>query len=290
MSRSLVVIAFTVAASLCPLGVAAQSQETVAQTTPSPPPQNIFDNKWHASISPYLWAPGISGTLVFRHPALTVPGEATINVATGPSNYLSFVDSGGMVAAEVRKNAFDISADLIFLNMSNNTGPTNVTITGPAGNVEIPVTASVGWHLNTTMWELEPGAMVAHGDAGDVVVFTGVRSISLKSSASWNFTGPIDLIPLIGSDSESVTVTDVLAGVRGRVNLGGPWFLPLYEDFGSGTSNTTTSQFYGGVGYAEHWGNILLFYRQLYFDQNNSGARARGLELNGLTLGATINL
>jgi hypothetical protein len=44
------------------------------------------------------------------------------------------------------------------------------------------------------------------------------------------------------------------------------------------------------VGYAEHWGNILLFYRQLYIDQNNNAARVRGLELNGLTLGATINL
>ena len=289
MSRSLVLVAFTVAVSLWPLGAAAQSQETVAQMTPSPPPQSIFDNKWHGSITPYVWAPGISGTLVFRHPALTGVGIATINVATGPSNYLSFVNSGGMVAGEVRKNAFDISADVIFLNMSNN-NTLNVTIGGPAGNVEIPVTASVGWHLNTTMWELEPGAMVAHGDAGDMIVFTGVRSISLKSSASWNFTGPIDLVPLTGSDSETVTVTDVLGGVRGRVNLGGRWFLPLYEDFGFGTSNTTTSQFYGGVGYGEHWGNLLLFYRQLYFDQNNSAARARGLELNGLTLGATINL
>lgn len=289
MSKSLVLVVFTVAASLWPLGAAAQSQP-VAQATPSPPPQSVFDNKWHASITPYLWAPGISGTLVFRHPALTSPGNvATINVGTGPSNYLSFVDSGGMVAGEVRKNAFDISADLIFLNMSNN-GSSNVTIGGPAGNVEIPVTASVGWHLNTTMWELEPGAMVAHGDAGDMIVFTGVRSISLKSSASWNFTGPIDLVPLTGSDSESVTVTDVLGGIRGRINLGGPWFVPLYQDFGFGTSNTTTSQFYGGVGYAEHWGNLLLFYRQLYFDQNNSASRARGLELNGLTLGATFNL
>ncbi|MGC2128782.1 MAG: hypothetical protein WA629_01680 [Candidatus Aquilonibacter sp.] len=288
MIRTLVLVAFALVVFVWPLGAAAQS-EVVAQATSSPSPQSVFDNKWHASITPYLWTPGISGTLVFHHPALTSPGEASINVGTGPSNYLSFVDSGGMVAGEVRKNALDISADLIFLNMSNNSS-NNVTITGPGGNVEIPVTSSVGWHLNTTMWELEPGAMVAHGDDGDMIVFTGVRSISLKSAASWSFTGPIDLIPLTGSDSESVTVTDLLGGVRGRVNLGGPWFVPLYADVGFGTSNTTTSQFYGGVGYAEHWGNLLLFYRQLYFDQNNSSARARGLELNGLTLGATINL
>jgi len=292
MSRSVLsAIAFSVL--LWPIGAFAQSSDVVAQATPTPPPQNAFDNKWHASITPYLWAPGISGTLVFRHPLL--PGaivgadkEASINVSTGPSNYLSFIDSGALVAGEVRKNAFDIAADVIFLNFSNN-GTANVTITGPGGKVEVPLTADVGWHLNQTMWELEPGLMFAHGDDGDAIVFTGVRSVSLKASASWSFSGPIDLIPLTGSDSESVTVTDVLGGIRGRVNIGPRWFVPLYQDIGFG-SQTTTTQFYGGIGYAEHWGNLLLFYRQLYFDQPGANARARGLELNGMTLGATINL
>jgi len=269
----------------------AQGQPPAAETTPSPEPglQTAFDNKWHGSITPYVWAPGISGTLVFHHPLLTGLGAASINVATGPSNYLSFANSAGMVAGEVRKNALDISADLIFLNMSN-TGSTNVTISGPGGKVQIPITSSVGWHMNTTMWELEPGAVIAHGDDGSAIVFSGVRSVSLKTSANWTFTGPIDLIPLTGSDSESATITDALVGVRGKLNIGGRWFVPLYQDFGWGTAGTTTTQFYGGFGYAEHWGNLLLFYRQLYFDQNTATARLRGLELNGLTLGATINL
>ncbi|HTV93434.1 MAG TPA: hypothetical protein VMG98_12035 [Verrucomicrobiae bacterium] len=288
MNRSALVAGIVVGACLWPMHGLAQSQPPV-QATPEPGLQEAFDGKWHASITPYVWAPGISGTLVFHHPLLTGVGVASINVATGPSNYLSFVDSGGMVSAEARNNAFDIAGDVIFLNMSNS-GSTNVTISGPGGVVQIPITSSVGWHLNTTMWELEPGLVVAHGDGGSAIVFTGARSVSLKATAGWTFTGPIDLIPLTGSDSESETITDGLIGARAKVRLGGRWFAPIYQDFGWGTANTTTSQFFGGFGYAEHWGNILLLYRQLYFDQESGTARVRGLELNGLTLGATINL
>jgi len=291
MNRCILVAGLVAGMWLSPMHVLAQSEPSAVQPTPTPEPglQEAFDNKWHGSISPYIWAPGISGTLVFHHPLLTGLGAASINVATGPSNYLSFVNSAGMVAGEVRKNALDLGADVIFLNLSN-TGSTKVTISGPGGVVQIPLTSSVGWHMNTTMWELEPGLVVAHGDGGSAIVFSGVRSLSLKTSANWTFTGPIDLIPLTGSDSESQTITDGLIGIRGKLNLGGRWFVPLYQDFGWGTAGTTTTQFYGGFGYAEHWGNLLLFYRQLYFDENTGAARVRGLELGGLSLGATINL
>ena len=289
MMKSALLASLVVAACLWPIHALAQSEPPLVQPTPEPSLQAPFENQWHASITPYIWAPGISGNLVFYHPALVGTGAASIGVATGPSNYLSFINSAAMVAGEVRKNAFDVSADLIFLNMSQ-TGANTVTITGPAGNVQIPVTAAVGWHLNTTMWELQPGLVVGHGEAGTAIVFTGVRSVSMRTSANWTFTGPINLVPLTGSDSESQTITDWLVGVRGKVNLGGRWFIPLYQDVGWGNANTTTTQFYGGLGYAEHWGNILLMYRQLFYDQTTSTARLRGLELNGLTLGATINL
>ena len=289
MKKSALLVGLAIGAWLWPVHGLAQSQPPAVGPTPEPALQETFDGKWQASISPYIWAPGISGTLVFHHPVLVGTGVAAINVATGPSNYLSFINSGGMVAGDVRNNAFDISADVIFLNLSHS-ALNNTTITGPGGIVQVPLTSSVGWHLNATLWELEPGLMVAHGDAGSAIVFTGVRSLSLKANASWSFTGPVNIIPLTGSDSESTTITDGLIGVRGKVSLGGRWFVPLYQDVGWGTAGTTTSQFYGGFGYAEHWGNLLLFYRQLYLDQNNGSARARGLELAGLSLGATINL
>jgi hypothetical protein len=289
MKKSALLMGLVLSALLWPIHALAQSQPPAVAPTPESASQDAFDGKWHASITPYIWAPGISGTLVFHHPVLVGTGVATIGVATGPSNYLSFLNSAGMVAAEVRKDSFDVTGDLIFLNMSQ-TGANNATISGPGGVVNIPVTAAVGWHLNTTMWELEPGWVAAHGEAGSLIVFTGVRSVSMKTNANWTFTGPIDLIPLTGSDSSSQTITDGLIGARAKLNLGGHWFAPIYQDIGWGTANTTTTQFFGGLGYSEHWGNIVLLYRQLFIDQTSGAARVRGLELNGLTLGATINL
>ncbi len=265
----------------------------VAQNTPASAIGAAFDGKWHTTIAPYIWVPGISGTLVFRHPGLAGVGgaatqESLINVSTGPTNYLAFINSGGLIAGELRKNAFSLAGDLMFLNLSH-TGSSNVTITGPGGRVEIPVTASVGWHLNNTLWELAPGVTVAHGSAGSIDAFAGVRSLSLRSDASWTFTGPLTLVPLTGSASESVTVADFIGGIRGKVRLGERWFLPYYGDLGTG-GDSTTSQYYVGFGYASHWGNLLLVYRSLGYNQTKEGARIKNLNLAGVALGATFEL
>jgi hypothetical protein len=273
-----------------PLGAASQQMtpQPAATPTPSAFQYDAFDNKWHASITPYLWAPGISGQLQFRRPALIGVGLATIAVATGPTNYLGFFNFGALVAGEMRKNAFDVSADVIWLNLSHY-GSSNVTITGPLGNVEIPVSTSVGWRLTTTMWELEPGVVFTHGTGGNGVFFAGVRSIGMTSAASWAFTGPIDLVPLTGSTSGSKTITDFITGLRGRVALGGRWFMPLYGDVGWGGQNTT-NQWYAGIGHAERWGSLELFYRQLYYNDTSATPILHNLQLGGLALGATINL
>jgi len=283
-------VALALAAFLLPVCAAAQSTPAAAPTTA---PAASPDNAWHATLSPYLWLPGISGTLSLKHPALAPGGGpgtgfANINIATGPNNYLSFVNSGGLVAAEVSKGAFDIGADLLFLNLSH-TGSANVTITGPLGNVEIPVTSAVGWHMNQTLWELTPGMTLAHGPAGSIGAFVGVRSLSMTAAANWTFTGPIDLVPLSDQASGNVTLTDFIGGVRGKLALGDKWFAPYYVDFGSGTSNSTY-QYFAGVGYAQHWGNLVLFYRDLGYNQTNADARLQNISLGGLGLGVTFNL
>jgi hypothetical protein len=271
----------------------AESPAPGAPSSGAPAQRNEFDNTWHTTVSPYVWLPGIKGTLVFRRPVLAgaVGGainQAQINVSTGPSNYLSFINSGGLVAANVRKGLFNVGADLIFLNLSHS-GSSGVTITGPGGKVEVPVSAAVGWHINSTIWELVPGFTVAHGDAGSLDVFAGVRSLSMTSAANWTFTGPIMLVPLTGQGSLSFNLTDFIGGIRGSIRLGGRWFIPYYGDAGSGGGNST-SQYYAGIGYAQHWGNLLLFYRDLNYSETGDTARIRNLELAGLALGATFNL
>lgn len=284
MKKATVGGALALAAFLIPLCAAAQSTPASA-----PSPAATPDNAWHTTISPYIWLPGISGTLSLKHPALTPGGGfANVNIATGPSNYLSFINSGGLVAADVSKGAFDIGADLLFLNLSH-TGSANVTITGPLGNVEIPVTSAVGWHMNQTLWEITPGVTIARGSGGSIGAFVGVRSLSMTASANWTFTGPIDLVPLSDQAGGNATLTDFIGGVRGKLNLGDKWFAPYYVDFGSGTSNSTY-QYFAGVGYAQKWGNYVLFYRDLGYNQTNADARLQNISLGGLGFGVTFNL
>ncbi|HEX8805894.1 MAG TPA: hypothetical protein VF741_03050, partial [Candidatus Aquilonibacter sp.] len=202
--------------------------------------------------------------------------------------YLGFLNSGALIAGELRKNAFDVGADVMWLNMSHY-GSSTVTISGPLGIVEIPVTSSVGWRLTSTIWELEPGLVFTHGTGGNGVFFVGARSFGMTGAVSWAFTGPIDLISLTGNASTSKNITDFITGVRGRASLGGGWFVPLYVDTGWG-GQSTTYQWYAGVGHLERWGSLSLFYRDLYLNDTSNTAIIHNLNLAGLALGATINL
>jgi hypothetical protein len=280
-------VAFALALSVAPLSVCAQTTSPAPVATPAPTMQSQ-DNTWHTTISPYLWLPGIGGTLSLKHPALTEAGDANVNINTGPSNYLSFINGGGLIAANVSKGAFDVGADLMFLNLSHN-GNSAVTITGPLGELQIPVTSAVGWHLNATLWELTPGMTLAHGSGGDVGAFIGVRSLSLTAAANWTFTGPIDLVPLTGQAGGNATLTDFIGGVRGKLALGDKWYVPYYVDFGGGNANSTY-QWYTGIAYAQHWGDLTLFYRDLGYNQTNSDARLQNVNLAGLGFGATFKL
>lgn len=289
MKRFAYGVAMLLAVASWPIHGPAQQMTPAPRATPMAPDRqyDAFDDRWHASITPYVWLPGISGDLNFHRPPIVGTGLAIISIATGPSNYLSFLNFGALVAGEVRKNAFDVAGDVIWLNMSHH-GSSNVTITGPGGNVEIPISSSVGWRLTTTMWELEPGLVFAHGSGGNGIYFAGVRSVSVTSAASWAFTGPIDLVPLTGNVADSASITDFITGARGRLGLGSGWFMPLYGDVGWG-NQTTTNQWYAGIGHVQRWGSLELFYRQLYFNQ--TGQRVlQNIQLSGLTLGATINL
>ena len=237
-----------------------------------------------------MWLPSISGTLTFHHPALNAivgSNDAQIAVGASASSILSHLNSGGLIAGEIRKDAFAVGADLIFMNLSDS-GNRAVTITGPDGKVEIPLTSAIGTHVNNTIWEIIPGYTLTHGQWGNLDAFVGVRSISVHSTLGWTFTGPIDIVPLTGSANADINLTDFIGGIRGKVRLSDHFFIPYYGDLGSGSSNST-SQYYTGIGYAEHWGNLLLLYRSLGYNQNG-GQFLQHVNISGLAFGATFKL
>ena len=75
-----------------------------------------------------------------------------------------------------------------------------------------------------------------------------------------------------GSAETGADLWDGVVGVRGRVTLANSaWFVPLYLDAGTGTSKFTWQGLLG-VGYAFGWGDLLLVYRQLAFDEGGRAA------------------
>lgn len=74
------------------------------------------NDKWHFSITPYLWAPNIDGTLSFDTPQRL---SASPNVEVGPNSYLENLDFAVMLAAEVRKKRWSVFTDLIYLDFSS---------------------------------------------------------------------------------------------------------------------------------------------------------------------------
>lgn len=58
------------------------------------------DGKWQFSITPYLWAPNIDGTLSFNIPSRAI---ASPNMGVGPNDYLENLDFALMISGEVRR-------------------------------------------------------------------------------------------------------------------------------------------------------------------------------------------
>jgi hypothetical protein len=109
--RVLVVLFGTV----CALGLAvhdaaAQSQSTMAspQRTDAPDP---VDPGWHVDVAPYLWFPGINGTVgVLDH-------DSSVHVTA--RDVLSYFNFGLMGAVETRYNRIIIPVDFMWVRLKD---------------------------------------------------------------------------------------------------------------------------------------------------------------------------
>jgi len=76
--------------------------------------------------------------------------------------------------------------------------------------------------------------------------------------------------------------------VEGRVKLGdGGWFVPYYLDAGTGGSKATW-QAQTGIGYAFRWGDLVLGYRYLAWEQDDDKT-IKDLKLYGFGLGGVFH-
>ena len=216
-------------------------------------------DQWRFALTPYLWLPNVDGTLKFSVP----PGAGgSPSVEVGPNSYLENLDFALMLAGEARRGNWAIISDLIYLDFSDESSAVR-----SVGGTPVTVSQSTSTGLKGLAWELAVSYTVAQSPTATFEVLGGFRYLGVEASVQWQLAGPSSLLPQAGSQTQNVDLWDAIVGVRGRVKLGGGnWYVPYYLDAGAGSS-ALTWQGMTGIGYSFRWGDALLAYRHLFYDQ-----------------------
>ena len=254
----------------------------VAAAPPAGAAEDMFDGKWHFALTPYLWLPDMTGTVTYQNPS---GAGGSLTATANPTGYLQSLDFAAMFAAEARKGEVVIFTDYIYLHLGANDAAVQ-SVTGPGGNVQVPINLGGSWSVVTNVWTLAAGISVWHQPEGFLDLFAGMRLLNFSSSIGWNFSGPTSGLANSGSASQTYNIWDAIVGLKGQVRLGesdSSWFMPYYADIG-GASNNWTWQAALGVGYHLTWGDAVLLVRSLSYDVNDK----LDLRMTGPVLGVTF--
>ena len=247
------------------------------------------DEDWKFSVSPYLWLPTFNATFKYSLP----PSTGSPEVEVGPIDYLNKLDFLLMLAGEARKGDWSIFTDYINLDVSG--GDSHVKSVDFGGTlVGSSIDVGTQTSIKGYVWTLGGGYTVVRSAGASMDVIGGVRYLGIDVSTDWHLSGTISgpgvgqTFPLTGNVSERVDLWDAIIGVRGRINLGdaGKWSVPYYFDVGTG-SPTHTWQGMTGLAYTYGWGDVLLAYRHLSYDQKNDQL-IQNLSCSGPMFGATF--
>jgi len=256
------------------------------------------DDVWQFSITPYLWLPTIGGDAGYQSPP-SGGGDPIFSV--GPTDWLDLLNFGALVGGTARKGNFSITSNLVYLSMANESEgrllSVDATITGPNNGVTIPVgadvTASTESELEGLTWDLLFGYTIYRSGGSFVDAFAGARYFGIDLATNWSLTADITLpdnTVILAADGRiggDVKLWDAIAGFRGEIALGeSRWSLPYYADVGTGDAELTWNLM-GGVRYDFGWGDMLLFYRHLEYDQGSSGL-LQGFSFSGPAFGASF--
>ena len=244
---------------------------------------------WTFSVTPYVWLPNVNGKLKYEIP----PGSGGApEVDTGPNNYLENLSAVLMVAGEARKGGWSIFSDFIYLKFDKEKSNVN-DINFGGSRVTTSADVSTKSSLKGYEWTLGTSSTVVRSPRGTLDLLGGLRYFHIEASTDWQLAATVSgpgggqTFPAAGSVSRTTDLWDGVIGVRGRVNWGStPWYSPYYLDVGGGSSNLTWQALLG-VGYGFKWGDVLLAYRTLFYDQGDDKL-LQNFRFSGPTLGATF--
>jgi len=238
---------------------------------------------WQFAVTPYVWLPNIEGTGDFATPP---DGEGRPDVEVGPVDYLERLEFALMLAGEARKGNWSLRTDLVYVDFGHQHSSVR-SVTGPGGVVEFPVNTGTTTSLDGLEWQGTLGYVLVSSPHVSFEILGGFRYLDIRFDLDWEFDAPLNLLPQSGHSSQDVTLWDAIVGAHGRFTFGdGHWFIPYHVDIGAGDSDLTW-QLLTGVGYAFSWGDLLLDYRHLEYDQKH-GDLLQGMRLSGPAVGVAF--
>jgi hypothetical protein len=225
------------------------------------------DDAWHLSVSPYLWFPGVHGTVGAR--------GRSVGVHASAGDLLSHFRFGLMGTVEARHKRFVLPVDVIWVRLRDNKAlpfPNLMATTANIKGSEFILTPKIGFRL-LDQEKIKINALVGlrYWHFGENLQFTPSRlNLNFSSSQDW-----VD--PVVGGRIELASSPKVVISILGDV---GGW----------GTGSQLEYQVAGLLGYriAPDW-TLQAGYRYLHVNYR-SGASIVDLATSGAVLGVTVNL
>jgi len=211
---------------------------------------------WDYLGSIYLWGAGIEGT---------TENGSTIDV--GFEDLLQNLNFAFMGSLEGRKGDWSFLGDVVYMDVGADDNGSIVVNPGPGPGVPVETGADVrvkGWILS-----LFGGYTVARTERSVVDLIGGLRYLDIDT----RLRGQISVGPVTNPVrvDAGYSALDVVAGFRGRTDLGDKWFATYHADIGTGESDVTW-QLAGGVGYRFDWGEVSLSYRHIEWESDGDTA------------------
>ena len=241
MKKTLLLSSFGVCASLSFAGFSMAAEEL----TPIPK----ASSEWRFEVTPYLWAPGIKGTL-------GLDSGLAKSASYSSSDVLNNLKSGGMISAEAHQGQWGVMGDVVSATLQKSGA--------------IPVqggTAAVGDKVTLQQTILTGAVTYTVANTQDIYVDGLLGARAIYATATLNVAG-------VGTAAKTTSTVDPVVGVKGRYRItDSTWYVPFYGDIGSGSGGTNlTWQAMLGVG--KTFNSLIdasLTYRALYYDMKDGG-------------------
>lgn len=237
-----------------------------AQPTAGAPNRPTFvTDQWRYTITPYLWAIGISGSVA-------QDGDTLAKVSLSPSNVLSDLKMAGMVQAQAHKGRYGLFVDAIYGDLGKNASTT----------VSNGLKLDASTRIQMSMVTLAPSYTLYNSPKLYLDGLVGARYFWLNAKTT--LSAPQDGLSLTANNT--LNLTAAVAGVKGRLNLGDTdYFIPFYLDVGAGQSSSFTTQAYLAVGKSFDWGDVTLGVKNVYYQY-----KANASNINTNMLGAAVGV